>query len=132
MKSHELFHRKTRSNSNKTNIYVNDGTSDERLTPIEEIARTYRRITTKKNVHKLLGYNSVYGNDDLREVLVSYLNETRGLKFQDKNILITRGSQMGIWLSSQLLLKEKDVIVTGETNYASAATITFEISKKHL
>ena len=109
-------------------IYLNDGTSDQRLTPIEEIARTYRRITTKKNTHQFLGYNSVYGNNNLREVLVNYLNETRGLKIKKSNILITRGSQMGIWLSSQLLLKEEDIIVIGETNYASA-TITFQKHK---
>ncbi|MCH3885594.1 MocR-like pyridoxine biosynthesis transcription factor PdxR [Tenacibaculum aquimarinum] len=103
-------------------IYLNDGVSDQRLTPIEEIARTYRRITTKKNIFNHLGYNSVYGSDKLREVLVNYLNETRGLQIAKENVLITRGSQMGIWLSSQLLLKKDDVVVTGETNYASATT----------
>ena len=101
-------------------MYFNDGVSDGRLTPIDEIVRTYRRITTKKSVYKHLGYNSVYGNIKLREVLVNYLNETRGLQIAKENILITRGSQMGIWLSSQLLLKEQDIIIVGETNYASA------------
>ena len=101
-------------------IFLNDGISDVRLTPIDEISRTYRRITSKKNIFKELGYNSIYGNQKLREVLVNYLNETRGLKISKDKILITRGSQMGIWLSSQLLLEEKDIIVTGETNYASA------------
>ncbi|APG64175.1 hypothetical protein LPB136_01795 [Tenacibaculum todarodis] len=103
-------------------MYLNDGVSDGRLTPIEEIARTYRRITNKKNVFNHLGYNSPYGNEKLRGVLVNYLNETRGLQVAKENVLITRGSQMGIWLSSQLLLKKGDVIVTGETNYASATT----------
>ncbi len=101
-------------------IVLNDGVSDTRLTPIDEITRTYRRITAKKNVFKNLGYNSIYGNEKLRDVLMSYLNETRGLKISKENVLITRGSQMGIWLSSQLLLKEKDIIIVGETNYASA------------
>jgi GntR family transcriptional regulator/MocR family aminotransferase len=36
------------------------------------------------------------------------------------NVLITRGSQMGIWLSSQLLLKKDDIVVVGNTNYESA------------
>jgi len=34
--------------------------------------------------------------------------------------MVTRGSQMGIWLSSQLLLKKEDVIVVGNTNYGAA------------
>lgn len=101
-------------------IYLNDGVSDGRLTPIDEIARTYRRISAKKNVFQHLSYGSTYGNNTLREVLVDYLNASRGLHITKENVLITRGSQMGIWLSSQLLLKKNDVIVVGNTNYDSA------------
>jgi len=101
-------------------IYLNDGVSDGRLTPIDEIARTYRRICAKKNVFEHLSYSSIYGNDALRDVLVDYLNSSRGLHITRKNVLITRGSQMGIWLSSQLLLKKDDIIVVGNTNYESA------------
>ena len=43
---------------------------------------------------------------NLREALVNYLNTTRGLNITKENVLITRGSQMGIWLSSQLLLQK--------------------------
>ncbi len=105
-------------------MHLNDGISDARLTPIDEIARTYRRISAKKAVSKYLSYGSTYGNDTLRDVLVGYLNASRGLHITKENIMITRGSQMGIWLSSQLLLKEDDIIVVGNTNYESA-DITF-------
>ncbi|MGB0891009.1 MAG: PLP-dependent aminotransferase family protein [Flavobacteriaceae bacterium] len=109
-----------RSVYNKDTLYINDGISDGRLIPTEEIARTYRRIASKKNIYKEMGYGSTLGNDKLRLTLVDYLNSTRGLQITKDNILITRGSQMGIWLSSQLLLKKKDIIIVGETNYASA------------
>jgi GntR family transcriptional regulator/MocR family aminotransferase len=105
---------------NKDFMYLNDGISDGRLTPIDEIARTYRGICAKKNVFEHLSYGSTYGNDTLREVLVDYLNTTRGLHITKENILITRGSQMGNWLSSQLLLQKDDAIVVGNTNYESA------------
>ena len=105
-------------------IYLNDGISDGRLTPIDEIARTYRRVCSKKKVYEHLSYGSTYGNNTLREVLVDYLNATRGLHITKENVLITRGSQMGIWLSSQLLLQKDDVIVVGNTNYESA-NLTF-------
>ena len=101
-------------------ITLNDGISDGRLTPIDEIARTYRRICAKKNVFEHLSYGSTYGNNTLRNVLVDYLNATRGLHITIENVLITRGSQMGNWLSSQLLLQKEDVIVIGNTNYNSA------------
>ncbi|WGH76161.1 PLP-dependent aminotransferase family protein [Tenacibaculum tangerinum] len=105
-------------------MYINDGVSDTRLAPAEEIARIYRRIASRKSIPTFLDYGTTYGNQKLREVLATYLNETRGLQVSKEHILITRGSQMGIWLSSQLLLNKDDIIVVGETNYASA-DITF-------
>jgi len=101
-------------------LYLNDGISDTRLTPIDEIARTYRRVCAKKKVFEHLSYGSTYGHTMLRDVLVHYLNATRGLHITKENMLITRGSQMGIWLSSQLLLQKDDIVVVGNTNYESA------------
>ena len=60
--------------------------------------------------------------------MVDYLNETRGLNITKDNILITRGSQMAIYLSAQLLLKTGDVVVVGDSNYSSANT-TFSFQK---
>ncbi len=101
-------------------LIIDDGIPDHRLAPNEEIGRIYRNIT-KKSYHKnLLTYGSIYGNAELRKNLVSYLNETRGLNISMDNILITRGSQMGIYLASQLLLTNKNRIITGSTNYMTA------------
>ncbi len=119
------------TNFKKDWIYINDGISDSRLTPIDEITRTYRRITSKKNNDQYLSYGTTFGNETLRNVLVEYLNKTRGLTIEKENLIITRGSQMGIYLSSQLLLKEDDKIIIGKTNYASA-TITFKHQKSKL
>lgn len=104
---------------------INDGVSDGRLTPINEIARIYRRITSRKEAYTHLSYGSIFGNDKLRNVLAEYLNKTRGLHISKDNILITRGSQNGIYLTSQLLLKKSDTIIIGTTNYI-AADITFQ------
>ncbi|AUC14607.1 hypothetical protein BTO06_05405 [Tenacibaculum sp. SZ-18] len=101
-------------------MYINDGISDTRLTPVKEIAKTYRRIVDRTSIFPHLSYGSTYGNIKLRKVLANYLNSTRGLSVTKDNILITRGSQNGIYLSTQLLLKEGDVIVVGKTNYISA------------
>ncbi len=106
-------------------MYLNDGICDVRLTPTNEIAKMYRQISSKKSTLEHLSYSSIYGNLKLREVLVAYLNKTRGLGIKVENILITRGSQMGIFLASQLLLKKNDIILVGKTNYISA-NISFE------
>ncbi|MDG3581635.1 PLP-dependent aminotransferase family protein [Galbibacter pacificus] len=105
-------------------LYINDGTPDARLAPLPEIAKIYRRIAAKKRSIPYATYHSTYGNPELRQALAQYLNQTRGLRCTKDNVMITRGSQMGIYLLSQLLLQEKEYIIVGETNYI-AANITF-------
>lgn len=112
-------------------IVLDDGVSDVRLTPLEDIARTYRRISTKKSTIDALTYGSTMGNQKLRNVLADYLNETRGVQCCEENILITRGSQMGVFLSAKLLLQEGDIIVVGQTNYV-AADVSFLERKAEL
>ncbi|WP_299437034.1 PLP-dependent aminotransferase family protein [uncultured Aquimarina sp.] len=101
-------------------LKVDDGVPDHRLAPIDDIAKIYRNITKKAHHKKLLIYGDIYGNIELRKALVTYLNQTRGLKINIDNVLITRGSQMGIYLASQLLLNNKKIIITGNTNYMTA------------
>ncbi|WP_103068418.1 MocR-like pyridoxine biosynthesis transcription factor PdxR [Aquimarina sediminis] len=101
-------------------LRIDDGSPDHRLAPIEEIAKIYRNITKKSHHDDLLTYGSTHGNLALRKSLVSYLNQTRGLHITVDNIMITRGSQMGIYLASKLLLSPKSKIVVGTTNYMTA------------
>ena len=107
---------------NSNNITLNDGVSDARLTPTEDLARIYRRICSRKSIYKEMSYGPLLGNEKLRKTLSNYLNKTRGLQTSFENILITRGSQMGIYLSSKLLLQKGDTIVVGSSNYVSADT----------
>ena len=112
-------------------MYLDDGVSDARLTPIEDLARIYRRICNRKHIYKDMSYGTTLGNLKLRKTLVNYLNNTRGLDVNVDQLLITRGSQMGIHLSAKLLLKENDIIIVGDTNYISA-DITFLNEKANL
>ena len=117
--------RKSPTSHNPKCFRIDDGVPDNRLAPIDEIAKTYRNITQKKYHEHLLGYHSIYGNEELRNALVTYLNQTRGLHTTKENILVTRGSQMGIYLASQLLLPKEKTIIVGTTNYMTADN-TFE------
>lgn len=108
-------------------MYINDGVSDGRLAPLDEIAMIYRKLCNKKSVIPQLGYGTTYGNLELRETLTDYLNETRGFNITKDNIMITRGSQMGMFMASKLLIENNDYVIIGETNYSSFDT-TFEIN----
>lgn len=112
--------RNTNKITSQKTLRIDDGCPDHRLAPIDEIAKVYRNITKKSHYENLLTYGSIYGNSELRKTLVTYLNQTRGLHITIDNILITRGSQMGIYLASQLLLPPKNKIIVGNTNYMTA------------
>ncbi len=123
---HRSHLKRKRIASGKDFLKVGDGAPDHRLAPIEDIARIYRNYTKKTHYKELLAYGDIYGNIELRQALVSYLNQTRGLKISVDNVLITRGSQMGIYLASQLLLNNQKTIITGNTNYMTADTTFIE------
>lgn len=108
-------------------LKIDDGSPDHRLAPIDELSRIYRNIVRKEIYKDLFAYSSVYGNIELRKALVDYLHQTRGLQIDVDQILITRGSQMGIYLTSHLLFKNNEVILVGETNYVTANN-TFELA----
>ena len=101
-------------------IVFNDGFPDGRLIDHALVSRTYRSIINLKSYRSLLSYTSSYGDGVLREVLARYLNETRGIKCNVENVMITRGSQMALYVSMMLLLKRGDVSVVSTPNYLFA------------
>ncbi|MFI1772945.1 MocR-like pyridoxine biosynthesis transcription factor PdxR [Thalassobellus citreus] len=124
---HTILNRTFPEFSEDSFMYANDGVSDARLAPVDEIAVLYRRWAGKKSIVNHLSYGTTYGNSQLRNTLVSYLNETRGLHITKDNIIITRGSQMGMFLASQLLISNNEYVIIGETNY-SASDTTFQFA----
>ena len=102
-------------------LTIDEGIPDVRIAPIVEILRHYRSIVSRSYNAKYLSYGSFFGDDYLREVLANYLQETRGITCSKENILITRGSQMGMYLASQLIHQKGGFSIVGETNYIAAS-----------
>ena len=90
----ELYH-----NPPPHRLSLNDGSPDVRLTPMNIVLKHYRSAMNSYLGPKLLGYGAVEGQLKLREELAKYLSETRGLNCQTDEILITRGSNMALFLS---------------------------------
>jgi GntR family transcriptional regulator/MocR family aminotransferase len=101
-------------------FHLDDGFPDPRLAPLEELSRAYRTQLLTGNAYSRLGYGDTAGSLWLRQELSGYLNETRGLKTTTENILITRGTIMGLYLASTGLLKKGDTVVAGELSWSSA------------
>ncbi|MFD2574219.1 PLP-dependent aminotransferase family protein [Spirosoma soli] len=105
---------------NQSGLRLDDGFPDIRLAPMDELSRAYRSYFRWGDPQKQFGYNDTKGHLLLREQLSIHLNETRGLRTTPDNVLITRGSIMGLHLVSQVLLQPGDIVVTGETTWAGA------------
>lgn len=101
-------------------IIVDDGHPDVRLSPINDLLKTYRSFTFRKSAIKKAHIGTTPGTLMLREELTKYLSETRGLNISADNILITHGAQMSIYLSARLLLNEHANIVVAKPNYPVA------------
>lgn len=101
-------------------LQFDDGLPDMRLAPLQELAREYRNITKAKLWRRYFHYGSPLGDEHLREQLAQHLMTTRGIQADIDNIIVTRGSVMGIYLLTQTLLKAGDKVIVGETNYATA------------
>ena len=107
-------------NLQKTMLTIDDGFPDVRLAPVDQLMREYRSISRKVYGKKFLKYGSARGSEHLRVAICNYLSNSRGLIVSPENILITKGSQMGIYLAAQLLLSPSDNIAVGISNYISA------------
>ncbi|MCD0471883.1 PLP-dependent aminotransferase family protein [Flavobacterium sp. JAS] len=104
----------------KDPIVIDDGFPDVRLAPIDQLMREYRSLSRKFYGKNFLKYGSTMGSENLRIAICNYLSNTRGLVVSPENIIITKGSQMGIYLASQLILNPNDTIAVGVSSFTTA------------
>ncbi len=90
---------------------------DVRLIPVHDLGRAYKSVLTRTVNLRYLSYVEEAGVQKFRTVLSNYLNGSRGLQTSFENIIITRGSQMGLYLLSLVLFLKGDNIIVGDTNY---------------
>ena len=98
-------------------IMIDDGLCDVRLSPTDLLLREYKTRMLKSYKRKTVSATLAGGALSLREALVPYFAETRGLQVKVQNLLITHGAQMALYIAANLLLKDGDIIVTGNPNY---------------
>lgn len=101
-------------------LKFDDGFPDIRLAPTEALARTYASVLRNKKNQAIFTYGSSKGDIQLREAYTHLLNQQRGLKIHVDNVFIIRGSIMGIYLLSELLIQPRDIVVVGDISYRTA------------
>lgn len=99
----------------------NDGIPDIRLTQIDQHSRIYSSIL-KRKAHKIGHYNQD-GSEFFKKNLSQYLNLSRGLPISIDNLLITRSTEMSIYIVSEILLSKDDTVLIGALSYFSVNMI---------
>jgi GntR family transcriptional regulator / MocR family aminotransferase len=102
-------------------LHIDDGFPDPRLAPLADLARAYRSNLIHGNSYQKIGYSDTKGSLWLRKELAKYLNESRGLNISERNLLIVRGTIMGLYLTSLAFIKPGDKVAIGESSWQSAS-----------
>ncbi|MDN3582295.1 PLP-dependent aminotransferase family protein [Mucilaginibacter flavus] len=101
-------------------LHLDDGFPDTRIAPVQDISRAYRTQLLTGNPYVRLGYGDTRGSEWLRNELATYLNATRGLRATPANILVVRGTIMGLNLCCTGLLEPGDTVVTANPGWLGA------------
>ena len=96
------------------------GIPDPRQFPRAVMARAYRRALRAPSANTTLGYCDPFGSSRLRSAIATMLRTERAIPAAPENILITRGSQMGVDLVARALIRPGDTVAVEELGYQPA------------
>lgn len=130
--SNEFKNKVPGKNFQKIGLTIDDGFPDVRLAPVDQLMREYRSLSRKFFGKNYLKYGSSKGSEHLRDSICNYLSNTRGLTVSTDDLLITKGSQMGIYLASKLLINPSDLVAVGVSNYTYADDTFKHLGAKHI
>ncbi len=99
---------------------INDGQPDLRLHPVHQFTRWYSAAMKRKTLLKKWNRPNAFSYSIFQTQLCNYLNATRGFHINPNNLVSTRSTEMSLYIVSQLLLKQNDIVLVGNlSNYAA-------------
>lgn len=101
-------------------LKLSDGYPDVRLVPATAFAQAFRRALMINSFASGGAYGDPRGSRLLREALSLYLRDERGLTASADDILITRGSQMALFLAASVVAEPGSVIAVERPGYPLA------------
>lgn len=101
-------------------VRFSDGAPDARLLPSTELARAVRRALGRPDFLTAGGYGDPRGVPALREALAEHLASERGMTVPADDLIVTRGSQMALFLAANVLLSRGEAIAVEEPGYPLA------------
>jgi GntR family transcriptional regulator / MocR family aminotransferase len=110
----------TASSQGGSPIRLLGGLPDLELLPRAALARAYRRVATQPRAAELFGYADPRGDEVLREELTKLLARGRALAVGPDDLMVTRGSQMALYLAARAILSPGDRVAVEEVGYRPA------------
>lgn len=99
---------------------INDGKPDLRLHPVHEFTRWYSAAMKRKTLINKWNRPNESSLSLFQTQLCNYLNATRGFHINPNNLINTRSTEMSLYIVSQLLIEQNDIVLVGHlSNYAS-------------
>jgi GntR family transcriptional regulator/MocR family aminotransferase len=99
---------------------INEGKPDLRLHPVNQFTRWYSAAMKRKTLIKKWNGPNEFSYSLFQTQLCNYLNATRGFHISPNNLLSTRSTEMSLYIVSQLLIKQNDLVLVGHlSNYAA-------------
>jgi GntR family transcriptional regulator/MocR family aminotransferase len=100
-------------------LILSSGTPDLREFPAAAYARALRRVLRRRG-GRLLAYGDPRGEEHLRTALAEMLSARRALATTADDVIVVRGSQMGLDLVARSLLRPGDVVAVEALGYPPA------------
>ena len=114
------FHLASTAQLTNAKYTVNDGKPDLRLHPVHQFTRWYSAAMKRKSIIKKWNRPNEFSYSLFQTQLCNYLNATRNFNIRPNNLISTRSTEMSLYIVSQLLIKQNDVVLVGQlSNYAS-------------
>lgn len=116
----QSFHLVSTTQETNAKYIVNDGQPDLRLHPTYQFSRWYSAAMKRKPLVQKWNRTMVSSPSIFKTQLCNFLNATRGFHITPSNLMNTRSTEMSLYIVSQLLIKQNDVVLVGQpSNYMS-------------
>jgi GntR family transcriptional regulator/MocR family aminotransferase len=117
------FHLASTKQDTKATYIINDGSPDLRLHPVHQFSRWYSAAMKRKLLQYKWNRISASTITNYKIQLCNYLNVTRGFHIKPNNLMSTRSTEMSLYIVSQLLINQGDVVLVGQLSNYSSNTI---------
>ncbi|WP_179334164.1 aminotransferase-like domain-containing protein [Winogradskyella costae] len=114
------FHLASTAQETTAKYSINDGKPDLRLHPVHQFSRWYSAAMKRKPLINKWNRTTAITPSVFSTQLCNYLNATRGFHINPKHLINTRSTEMSLYVVSQLLIKQDDLVLVGQlSNYAA-------------